>query len=404
MKWLHLSDLHIRKKADWNIYKKNLFKHCSKHGPINLVIVTGDFHDFLEGDDFSVANEFLKELMRNLNLDVEKDLFLIPGNHDGSSSKPKYKEALIAHIKQNPTFFPLEEWEELLLQFNKYEDFVRQLITSYPVKHPAKEHCRVWNDKINFVHCNTAVVSDGKNKDNQLMDIDALSELEIPKDIPSVILAHNHFYDLHLEQRDRIIGVIRENNIRAYFCGDRHIQKIDQINVGRRQNQQIPCIVSYKSAPDPTDRYSAYGVIIGTWENEIATLEGWTWNVGDGFLIDSKITDHTIEMGIAYTQTTKRENDNDKNAKMDNVNCFEKSKEQFRKLYFNLSENQIERFNRIFSGKFRKLSVKETLESIDKFIIDAENKRYLNEMLNFMTKLYIKEKDNDNGGIVNNIL
>ena len=63
MKWLHLSDLHIRENADWNIFRQELVEHCKVNGPIDLVIVTGDFHDFKDKDDFSLAESFLKELM-----------------------------------------------------------------------------------------------------------------------------------------------------------------------------------------------------------------------------------------------------------------------------------------------------------------------------------------------------
>ena len=70
MKWLHLSDLHIRDNADWNIYVKDLINLCAKEGPIDLVIVTGDFHIFKEKSDFSKASQFLKKLINKLKLDI----------------------------------------------------------------------------------------------------------------------------------------------------------------------------------------------------------------------------------------------------------------------------------------------------------------------------------------------
>ena len=83
IRWLHISDLHIKNKADWNSYRKELLKKCSEIGKINLVIVTGDFHDFSDGVDFEYAKSFLRELVKKLELDIGYDLFLIPGNHDG---------------------------------------------------------------------------------------------------------------------------------------------------------------------------------------------------------------------------------------------------------------------------------------------------------------------------------
>ena len=48
-----------------------------------MVIVTGDFHDFIDRTDFSLAKEFLRQLIDTLGLDIRKDLFVVPGNHDG---------------------------------------------------------------------------------------------------------------------------------------------------------------------------------------------------------------------------------------------------------------------------------------------------------------------------------
>ena len=72
------------------------------------------------------------------------------------------------------------------------------------------------------------------------------------------------------------------------------------INVSDKQNCQIPCVGCYKSAPDAEDRYSTCGVIIGTWINEKATLEGWTWKVDRSFKLDNIISGQTIEMGEKY--------------------------------------------------------------------------------------------------------
>ena len=88
IRWLHISDLHIKSRADWNNFSRELFRKCKEIGKINLVIVTGDFHDFVEGHNFEPAKNFLKSLMQELNLKINEDLFLIPGNHDGVTDIP----------------------------------------------------------------------------------------------------------------------------------------------------------------------------------------------------------------------------------------------------------------------------------------------------------------------------
>ena len=300
MKWLHLSDLHIIKKVNWEVFIKDLLQRCEERGKIDLVIVTGDFHEFKEKDDFSKAKIFLIDLIEKLKLDITKDLFLIPGDHDGSNPICDHKDGNIAVLKKDVTRINGKEWNELLEQFESYENFVKELIPKYPFEHPAGEHCRTWNDKITFIHCNSAVVSDLIDEKEQLLNIDTFANLAMESRLPSIVLMHNHISDIHKEQVGQIKGIIRNSKIKAFFCGAHHKQQMDMINVSDKQNCQIPCVGCYKSAPDAEDRYSTCGVIIGTWINEKATLEGWTWKVDRSFKLDNIISGQTIEMGEKY--------------------------------------------------------------------------------------------------------
>jgi len=403
VKWLHLSDLHIRDNADWYIYVKDLIKLCKDEGSIDLVIVTGDFHNFNDNSDFSKSSKFLEKLIEELELDINKDLFLIPGNHDGSFPIAKYKEAFTEHIKAACTNIDPEEWEELVSQFAAYEKFVHSLIKNYPEKHPARVHCRKWRDSINFMHLNSAVIADGKSKDKQMVDIDAIASLELPQDIPTIILAHNHFNDLHEEQQERLKGVMRNENICAYFCGDRHIQGVNQIMVKDIQNQQIPCVVSYKSSADARDKYSSYGVIIGSWETEKAKLRGWTWKPSKGFCVDSKITDQTIEMGKAYVDVfgmkstkpliqncTIDEFDNHPNEIQEEKECPNNLEWKFRKYYHNMSDNQIDIFNRKYSKRVRMLQGAESNEELKEYVKEADKEGCLVEMIQYMKDIFMK--------------
>ena len=139
VRWLHISDLHIKDKADWNNYKKELLKKCSEIGKIDLVIVTGDFHDFADGNNFERATSFLQELVEKLGLDISDDLFLIPGNHDGVTFLENKK--LYISAAQNKPLDMDKAWiDELLKPFQAYELFVQKLIPDYPVEHPAEVH------------------------------------------------------------------------------------------------------------------------------------------------------------------------------------------------------------------------------------------------------------------------
>ncbi|WP_279235171.1 metallophosphoesterase [Acetobacterium paludosum] len=49
---------------------------------INFVIVTGDFDNYSKTKTFEKSADFLKRLMETLELEITKDLFIVPGNHD----------------------------------------------------------------------------------------------------------------------------------------------------------------------------------------------------------------------------------------------------------------------------------------------------------------------------------
>ena len=77
IRWLHISDLHIKDRADWNNFERELLEKCKEFGKINIIIVTGDFHNFCEKENFILAKEFLVRLTEQLELDINKDLFIV---------------------------------------------------------------------------------------------------------------------------------------------------------------------------------------------------------------------------------------------------------------------------------------------------------------------------------------
>lgn len=356
VRWLHISDLHIVDKADWNNFEKELIKKCQEYGKIDLVVVTGDFHNFSDGNDFHMTAYFLRRLLENLGLDMERDLFVVPGNHDGIDIVQD-KNFFIRSAKGNP-FEDTERWvKALLAAFQSYESFVKELIPNYPVEHPASVHSRTWRNQIHFIHCNTALAADGKEKINQLLDVDALATADYTPNMPNILLAHNSFSDLHPEHQRRVQDTIRTNSVCAYFCGDRHEQSVDEIPM---VEDTIPCVVSYRGAPDPIDRYSAFGIILGEWEEELAELKGWRWKSGQGFSEDPTISGKNFPMRAEQTplsvpqaeRPTAKEHPREIEAGRESYNTQVEEyalKRQFLISYYKLTPRQCELFNRKYA-------------------------------------------------------
>lgn len=392
IRWLHISDLHIKNRADWNNYRKELLKKCSEIGKIDLLIVTGDFHDFSDGANFEMAKVFLQGLMERLELDISNDLFLIPGNHDGVTSIAN-KKLYISGVRHDPLNMDKLWIDQLIGAFQAYEVFVKELIPDYPEKHPAAVHSRVWRNKINFIHCNTALIADGYTKNDQIMDIDTLSLLDFSETCPNIILAHNNFDDLNTDIQRSIRDVIRSNSICAYLCGDRHIESAKQITYENKQNRQIPCIGCYRSAPDPRDDYSNFGIIIGEWQEDTVNLRGWSWKRGEGFKVDGNITEQKIYMGSTggtkIVKTTLIDNSVDKKSENDynSVDESYKRRKEFIIASYTLSPSQLRQFNRKYSNSYGRLEKEISEEERYNYATRAENNLVLENMLEYIKTL-----------------
>lgn len=393
IRWLHISDLHIKEKADWNNYRKELIKKCSEIGKIDLVIVSGDFHDFSDGKNFEMAKDFLRELIKKLGLDISKDLFMIPGNHDGVTPIKK-RELYVTAVQSKPLDMNKEWLDELMGSFHEYEVFVRELIPDYPVEHPSDTHSRIWRNKINFIHCNTALAADGHTKANQILDVDRLSLLNFSEDCPNIILAHNNFSDLHEDIQESIRDTIRNNSICAYLCGDRHIENVMQIVYEDKQNRQIPCIGCYKSAPDPTDNYSNFGMIIGEWKGDTTELKGWCWKRGEGFRIDGNITEQKIYMGheehAEVMELLSEDNKRDigmEHKYSDNKEEHLQRQKEFLTICHRLSPYQLNLYNRKYGVDYGKIDEHTSEEELYNYVVKADKNRILENMLEYMKSL-----------------
>lgn len=289
VRWLHISDLHIKTgDADWNCIKKAIL--CkAKDLDINFVIVTGDFHDFCDKGNYEPVKDFLNQLMKDLKLDINKDLFIVPGNHDavnGDLIEKREKitnEALKAPLQiSNGIIF------ELSKAFTDYNAMARELISFYErgQAEPSSVHVRVWEKQLNIIHLNTALISDGK-KHGQLVDLVKLTSDEIKSQLdeklPVLLIGHHSFFDLgewtsdekrttDSKVQNSIIKVMNYAHVSAYLCGDKHVPNMKEDRTIDLKNEAytdvIPNIIGYKGAASSDDDYSKFGMILYEWEQD----------------------------------------------------------------------------------------------------------------------------------------
>ena len=258
-----------------------------------LLIITGDFHNFNQ-DDYHNALVFLEELFQKMRVVKNKDVFLIPGNHDVGNEK------VLKELFPPDTYWEYAHQTELgnikagikkgaeerksievrLKAFLPYCQFVRRLGIYDGAENdtfPAQVHVRCWRGKLNILHLNTALAADGEEKENQRLDTTVATGDEIWKDfnpdLPTLALGHNSFYDLYDNVRHALLVPFLRRKVRAYLCGDTHRTErdVEQKWITIQDDNPpltIPNVVCAKGVSEKNDTYSEYGFYLHEWDTE----------------------------------------------------------------------------------------------------------------------------------------
>lgn len=289
---LHISDLHFTTDAQWNIMKHAIFAEVSEklkniQCGHKMLLISGDLHNFID-KNYVNALEFIKQLANEMNISLEDDVFIVPGNHDASNRSDTLADDVMAKIRsdKNNTKLDSKRKEELLKPFSGYVELVKALGLYNGSVNPAEVHVRTWRQKLHILHLNTAIVADGITKDNQLVEIDMVTSdeirMELKRDgLPIIVMGHNDFYDLEENQQNNLCGYFDQLKVSAYLCGDKH--RIDSpkgeqhiyfsSNTRSDTAKTIPNIVCYKGVADKNDTYSNVGIMWHEWDEVTSKVQ-----------------------------------------------------------------------------------------------------------------------------------
>ena len=309
MTFMHISDLHFAGNATSYNTQEILFNEAErifKDIPINekFLIITGDFHNYND-NGYEKAESFLKEFIKKMGIDIHKDVFVIPGNHDDGNESAlnsllisidpiwkKHNTSAITMIKNGDMGYV----DERARAFRPYSQFMQNIgiydATDDP-DYPSKTHIRNWRGKLNILHLNTAIISDGTAKTNQMTDVDTAADSKTWKgfyqdDIPSIALGHNNFYDLVDTQRNQLQQTFALKKISAYLCGDNHRyednpeRQIIPVERNDGKRKVIPNLVAMRGIADEKDSFSHIGFCVHRWDEatDKVTVEFRTWDKG----------------------------------------------------------------------------------------------------------------------------
>lgn len=312
---LQLSDLHIFENTEWNIMK-NAYSHLSNKEKIKCVIITGDLHQY--NDDYSKTMTFLNNIVDCFKLS-KKDIFIVPGNHDSESceNKKAYTSYIENTIEDNPdSYCEYFVNGKLIDCFSSYDKFIKDFYSDdlLPYENPEQVQMIKWQNKINFIHLNTAINSNGDNTLDQIVDVYKLSDFyEKFDNTPSIIIAHHAFNKLHKSHQHFLTRFITDWKVSAYLCGDTHKMRCFPIMTYGNLGENIPCIVCGKSAPETFDSYSDLACILylKEKENDNIIVSPFTWDKVRKRFMRSNIFDS--DSGYYYFPLIKNTNNYENN-------------------------------------------------------------------------------------------
>lgn len=342
IRWLQISDIHILKKdPEWDTYQTSLIDYLVslKVNP-DFLVLTGDYHNILQSH-YNNALQFINTVIRTFRLDPQKDVFLVPGNHD---TKQQKKQKILKMLPADPRKEELskllpkglapwnkakktdedQDWlqkhehdpvnyidrlcgvkrdtkedrecvnlQTILNGFDNYGEFARDICAWYRQSgtNPSVPHLREWKNEegngFNIVHLNTAIVADGSRSHYQALDLNATTGLLNSmkhSNLPTLVLAHNSFYDLHPKIQRTLLQPLANAGVCAWLCGDAHrfsIEKKIQL-AGPDVKLEIPIFVCGKGAPDNLDNWSNYGVFYYESDCSVATAHLVKWDKAQG--------------------------------------------------------------------------------------------------------------------------
>lgn len=284
VRWLQLSDLHIFYSTEWEIMLKS-YEELAKVFHPDFIVVTGDFRHKKQQKKYDIALSFLNKMVEIFSLS-KTDFFFVPGNHDVTDFK--MRKEIIATIKSsidsNPDSYVGYTDRLSRNGFTEYTNFVRKFYGDSLSKDgpriatPSSVYILVWQGKLNIVTLNSALISDGGDTRNEIVDIQKLSQIssQIDKSKPTIILAHHAISALVESQKPPLERLLSIMNARVYLCGDEHKVSRTVANKFDIGNQTVG-IICGKSATQQGDSYSDVCVIGYTWQGSDAVVDIFKW-------------------------------------------------------------------------------------------------------------------------------
>lgn len=288
--WLHFSDLHVFAQQAGNVAIMQAYKKLAETIRPDFVVVTGDFRHLGRKTTFEDGIAQLEKLLCIFGV-KKQDVFFIPGNHDvgpvtDSDARKLWIKDIHEHIGKDYQCYA--KYKDLLLEdFSDYRITVNQFYKdALENSDPRIEGCDniyhvCWNNALNIVGMNTALVSDGSHVHKEIFDVNSLlsvmEDSDFRQTLPTILLGHHSLDDFYESQTSYLRTFLYRTNASAYLHGDVHKLNIRDAIGSIMVPERIPSIACGKSVPESGDIYSDVSFIRYEWENDTVTVHPYVF-------------------------------------------------------------------------------------------------------------------------------
>jgi calcineurin-like phosphoesterase family protein len=252
--FLHLSDIHFRKKAGEiydpfrgvrNELELDLTRFSTEHfEKVTAILITGDIAYSGHPEEYAFATTWIAKIARSIGLDPEADVYLIPGNHDIErkvvadsptiqgyhatlrSPDKDVNESLVGYLEKD------EEAKRIIFKpLKNFNDFAAKYQCDSSAEHPYWEHPFKLNDGSTLMvrGVNSTLASDEHDTDGAYKHAVGNVQLDILRQDGVEYMALCHHPPSWLVDADAAELFLTER-ARVQLFGHKHKQRMNQLD------------------------------------------------------------------------------------------------------------------------------------------------------------------------------
>lgn len=232
MKWLHLSDLHFNKDADSEALRNSLLIYLeNKIDKVDYLFITGDYRDANADPNELVSAteivEYIRKIAEKIKID-NKDIVLVPGNHEVNMKFPNRTKAINNNKKYNPNQGNIQQLGVLVNAFEFYKELHETLFGDDDMFDKLKENPHYLHayEKIQVLALNTELFF---GKKNILGTRYIQSALQRERKV-TIALGHTPVGVLDYDEEVKVREYFQSYGVILYLCGHKHTMRFDNIN------------------------------------------------------------------------------------------------------------------------------------------------------------------------------